>query len=137
MEEEYVKNVNFHWTVYLRSIFLILMGFYLLFNNGINQNSLLIFLFFLLPLTYQILSNYCKKYLILPDRVYIEKGIFNKDISEIPFTRINNARISQGFIPRLFGAGDLIILTGNDQSVVIYGIENVKEFKEIIFKKIN
>lgn len=44
----------------------------------------------------------------------MKKGIFNIDIIEVPYDKVNSVSVKQTFLGRIFNYGDVIIYTGND-----------------------
>jgi uncharacterized membrane protein YdbT with pleckstrin-like domain len=86
------------------------------------------------PLAYLILQNRCKQYVLTSERLYIEEGILVKNMRDIPIQKINDIDLSQDPVQRLFGSGDIIVLTGNNSATRINNIDHPEIFKDKISK---
>ncbi len=86
------------------------------------------------------------KYLLEDDRIVIDKGVWWKTKSVVPYNRITNINVYQGPISRRFGLGHLAIQTagfsGVDRSGIktaeadIFGIKNFEEIKDVVIDAI-
>lgn len=147
-EGESVKvESNFHWSAFLMLgiwasfgaiIFLVLL-LGQLFGKS-SETSLfvpmfLIAVFFFLPILFKWLNNKNKKYLVTNQRIYIESGLLTKNQSEIPLQKVNEVMVNQGMLQRMFGAGNIVVMTGNNVPTILVGIEKPNEFKNAIATK--
>ena len=55
-----------------------------------------------------------QEYLITSRRVIKAQGIFNKEMGDSSLEKVNDARLSQSWLGRIFGYGDLDILTASE-----------------------
>jgi Bacterial PH domain/Short C-terminal domain len=74
----------------------------------------------LIWLGYIFLRWYSQEYLVTNRRVVNVSGILNKRSADSSLEKINDAVLEQSILGRMFGFGDLDILTANDQSVDRY-----------------
>ena len=152
---EYVKiEVHFSYKVFVFPMLLMCIGILMMLFvmsgavDGINiswmhmvisLSSLIIIIGSLLfiPYAYKRLDNRLKIYAVTNQRVYIRRGIINISEKDIPLAKINDAQISQNLSQRFFGAGDVVIQVGNDESRIC--IENVnypRQFRDTIISSI-
>ncbi|WP_186646648.1 PH domain-containing protein [Fluviispira vulneris] len=131
-ENEKLKlKAKIHWLSYtFQILFGVLFTLYGLTTLASKDSHLLLSLIIgLLPLLYKMLVNYCKEYSLTNQRLYIEDGILAKTKREIPVQKINDFEINQGIIQRIFGAGNVHVLTGNDKPTILRNIKNPDDFK--------
>ena len=86
------------------------------------------------------------RYSLEDDRIVVDKGVWWKTKSVVPYNRITNINIYQGPISRRFGLGRLAIQTagfsGVDRSgnktaeADIFGIKNFEEIKDVVIEAI-
>ena len=72
----------------------------------------------LLMIGYYFLSAVTTKYKFTNTRLLIESGILSKKINALELWRINDIQFKQGMIQRLFGEGQLLLITQDRKSVV-------------------
>ncbi len=131
-ENEKLKlKANIHW---LENISQIIFGIFLtifgLASLASKDSFLLSFLIIgWLPFIYKVLVIRAKNYSLTNQRLYIEEGLFSKKKREIPIQKINDFEISQRIFQRLFGAGNVHVLTANDKPTILKNIRNPDEFK--------
>lgn len=117
-----VGNVNVHWMgkiIKLSSV-LILVGICLF-----------------IPYIYKRIDNRLKIYAVTNQRVYIRRGIINIHEKDIPLAKINDVQIMQNLPQRLFGAGNVIIQVGNDESrIYIEDVNYPREFRDTVISAI-
>ena len=144
-------KADFHWSSYLvASIWAGFIGMAFLgelmmlmtSSNDIGNKPTFGFLVgtFLLgnfPLLYKFLQNKCKSYVLTSERLYIEDGIISKTKKDIPNNKMNDIEMSQDIIQRLFGAGDILVLTGNDKPSRLSNIDSPEDFKDKLTEVIN
>ena len=92
----------------------------------------IIALIFFYPFCTKWLENKCKSYVVTNQRLYLEEGILSKSKKDIPLAKINDVVLEQSLFQRLVGAGDIVILTGNDVALRISFIDKPNEFKDAI-----
>ena len=142
--EEVKFEVNFHWSVFLFAklwavvgIFAVIGGFFHFFtqpNSGGVELGMIAFIavIFFAPFLYRWLQNKNKIYLVTTQRFYVEEGILSKSQREIPLNKINDLTMRQSILQRIFGSGNIILLTGNDVGIALKDIDNPEQFKLVI-----
>jgi len=140
--EEVKVTANFHWTSYVRvgswAAFMTLAALgqviALVQNKPEATGGALfgILLFGWGPLLYKLLANKCKHYVVTNQRLYVEEGILAKKKKDIPLQKVNDLEVSQGIVQRMFGAGNIFVLTGNDKPTRLTNIDNPEIFKNQI-----
>jgi uncharacterized membrane protein YdbT with pleckstrin-like domain len=71
-----------------------------------------------------------RDYLITNRRVIQISGVFNKDVVDSSLEKVNDVKMSQSFWGRMFGFGDIEILTASELGVnLFHEIANPVEFK--------
>ena len=101
--------------------------------SGINSIYLpIIALIFFYPFCNKWLENKCKSYVVTNQRLYLEEGVLSKSKKDIPISKINDVVLNQSLFQRIVGAGDIVILTGNDMALRIAYIDKPNEFKDAI-----
>jgi hypothetical protein len=71
-----------------------------------------------------------KAYIVTNRRVMQIAGVFNKDIVDSSLEKVNDVKMSQSFFGRMFGYGDIEILTGSELGVnLFHQIDNPVGFK--------
>jgi len=78
----------------------------------------------LLMIGYYFLSAVTTKYKFTNTRLLIESGILSKKINALELWRINDIQFKQGMIQRLFGEGQLLLIT-QDKTNPIIQIEGI------------
>lgn len=132
-----MKNLklNLHWTVYCKPIAFLALIATSAFLNLNSTMALYISLFAAIPMFRMILIDLTKRYEINGKNVIVEHGILARVKKDIPISKINDVTITQTLFQRIFGAGNIRILTGNDVACVLSGIDHPEEFKRIIHKE--
>ena len=89
------------------------------------------------------ISSYFKsiKYMVSDDFIRIQKGVFWKGLSTIPFEKVQNVEIHQGPIERSFGLGKILIHTAGYSGQptaegVVKGIIDFQKFAAALTDKI-
>ncbi|MFI3241599.1 MAG: PH domain-containing protein [Alphaproteobacteria bacterium] len=85
----------------------------------------------ILPFLHLLIFNRTKEYVITSDKIYIKKGILNTSETEIPLTKINDIEIKANFFERMFNTGDILIFTGNDNTLRVDDVINPYLFKAL------
>ncbi len=71
-----------------------------------------------------------KAYLVTTRRVIQISGVLNKDVVDSSLEKVNDVKMSQSFFGRMFGYGDVEILTASELGVnLFHQIANPVEFK--------
>lgn len=72
-----------------------------------------------------------KAYIVTNRRVIQIAGVFNKDVVDSSLEKVNDIKMSQSFLGRLFGYGDIEILTGSEMGAnLFHEINQPVEFKQ-------
>jgi hypothetical protein len=61
-----------------------------------------------------------KAYIVTNRRVIQISGVFNKDIVDSSLEKVNDVKMSQSFLGRMFGYGDIEILTASELGVNLF-----------------
>lgn len=138
--EEIKAETNFHWSMYIGSGLWGVLCLVMSIAAGIGAtqttgNFSMVALFLTLgvaPNLYKFLVNKTKHYVVTSNRVYVEHGILAKMKKEIPLAKINDVTVTQGILQRMFGSGNIVILTGNDNPLIIKDIDKPEDFKDAI-----
>ena len=139
--ETIIKEVNFHWSAFLMAKIWASFGLLMaiasfLPNEDDGPNLMVVAIVFWTPFAYKWLENKCKKYIVTNQRVYIEEGILSKNKKDIMLSKINDVSVNQNLVQRIFGSGNLALLTGNDKGSSLRDIDTPDEFKNIISEAI-
>jgi uncharacterized membrane protein YdbT with pleckstrin-like domain len=71
-----------------------------------------------------------KAYIVTNRRVIQISGVLNKDVVDSSLEKVNDVKMSQSFLGRLFGYGDIEILTASELGVnLFHEIANPVDFK--------
>ena len=71
-----------------------------------------------------------KAFIVTNRRVIQIAGVFNKDVVDSSLEKVNDVKMSQSFLGRMFGFGDIEILTASELGVnLFHQIANPVEFK--------
>ena len=90
-----------------------------------------------IPYFYKRLDNKLKIYAVTNQRVYIRRGIMNIHEKDIPLAKINDVQVMQSLSQRMFGAGNVIIQVGNDESkICIEDVNRPREFRDTVLEAI-
>lgn len=82
------------------------------------------------------LKRHSERYYISFERVWTERGIFSRKTSEIKISHIQNIRVNQGIIDRMFGIGTIFFETSSPLSgeTVFWKISDPMGVKEGIIR---
>lgn len=118
---------------------------YLLFTRALIVSALLLFSFLLVVgITAFWIQKYYSSisYLFAESEIVVEKGVWWKHKSSVPYNRITNIDIVQGPISRRFGLGKVRVQTagysgtgaygGRVAEASIFGVENFEEIRDFI-----
>ncbi|NJD26865.1 MAG: hypothetical protein FIA92_01035 [Chloroflexi bacterium] len=111
------------WAILIASIVLVFLSGQL--QRGIARDifgwiGLALLLGSLVWLGYVFLRWYSTEYMVTNRRVVNVSGILNKRSADSSLEKINDAVLEQSILGRMFGFGDLDILTANEESVDRY-----------------
>jgi uncharacterized membrane protein YdbT with pleckstrin-like domain len=98
-----VVLVSLIWVLWLPN-FLVALGYLLL-------------IFPLISLWRDVLIWSKRKYVVTNYRVIQLSGVFNKNITDSSLEKVNDVKMSQSFLGRMFGYGDIEILTASELGV--------------------
>lgn len=85
---------------------------------------------------YILVAWYSQDYIVTNRRVLKVEGILNKRSADSSLEKINDAVLEQSILGRMFGFGDLDILTANEQSVDHYRLlTNAQTFKKVMLEE--
>ena len=74
---------------------------------------------------------YNRQYIVTNRRVIQTSGVFSKDVVDSSLEKVNDVKMSQSFLGRLFGYGDIEILTASELGVnLFHEINQPVEFKQ-------
>lgn len=102
----------------------------------------LIILFCILIVIIKIILDYLDwnytTYVLTDRRVIINRGFFNKESISISYSKIQDIDLSQSFLERMLGAGDIIVYGGHDNSETILDeVPDPKKVESLILENIN
>src|SRR5271157_20163 len=129
--EEILLVTHQHWIVWVQSILLegfvaliiiaadILLYYVLLFNPLVLL-GLILLLIPIASLARDTMIWYNRKYVITSRRVIQIHGVFNKDVIDSSLEKVNDVKMDQSFIGRLFDFGDVEILTASELGVNLF-----------------
>ena len=134
--EAVVISADFHWTSYLGpGAWAVFWGLILIGEIGASPNhssvGTLVFtaIFGFGPLAYRVTQNFCKVYALTNTRLYVEEGILAKSKKDIPIHKMNDVEMNQGIVQRIFGAGNILVMTGNDKPTKMKHVNCPEDFK--------
>jgi uncharacterized membrane protein YdbT with pleckstrin-like domain len=81
------------------------------------------FILILIPiatLTRDLLDWYNRQYIVTTRRVMQIAGIFNKNVTDSSLEKVNDVKLTQSALGRLFGYGDVEILTASELGVNLF-----------------
>jgi uncharacterized membrane protein YdbT with pleckstrin-like domain len=126
--EEILHTARQHWFLLLRDfapeLVLMILGAVLVtqIRTQVVQSSYatLGYLILLIPLAlvikdYLVWSNH--KYVVTSHRVIQLFGLFNKNVTDSSLDKVNDVKLEQSFLGRMFGYGDIQILTASEMGI--------------------
>lgn len=132
-----------HWLVYLQSILpeiaiivLLIVGIsvsIISFQASWIWFSALLLILPIISITRDTLIWWNKQYVITNHRVIQVSGIFNKDVIDSALEKVNDVRLVQSVLGRLFGYGDIQIMTASELGINLFSrIADPVKFKTIM-----
>ena len=62
--------------------------------------------------------------------IYVDQGIFGRDVSEINLTNLESVQVKQSLMGRVFNTGNVLIGSGSgNRDIQITGVRNPLEFR--------
>ncbi len=126
--EQILLETHQHWFVLFGKIFLEIFLIALLFGGSLALSALypvalyglILVLVPLVGLVNDILVWRNKAYVVTNRRVIQISGVFNKDVVDSSLEKVNDVKMSQTFFGRMFGYGDIEILTASELGVNLF-----------------
>jgi hypothetical protein len=131
-QEDIILVTRQHWFVLVSQIFLelvlmglIITGVVILVNTipVVGLFGLLGLILLAIPLisgTIDIMRWYSHKYIVTNLRVIQVSGVINKNVYDSSLEKVNDVRLVQSFFGRIFGYGDVEILTASDVGINLF-----------------
>jgi uncharacterized membrane protein YdbT with pleckstrin-like domain len=136
--EQILFETHQHWFVLFGKIFLELLLIAVIIGSSliaypfypIAIYGLVLVLVPLIGILNDILVWRNKAYIVTNRRVIQISGVFNKDVVDSSLEKVNDVKMSQSFLGRMFDFGDIEILTASELGVnLFHQIGNPVEFK--------
>src|SRR5688500_2095946 len=136
--EQIILATHQHWFVLFGKIFLELLLIVIIIVAVLSTYTIYPFAFYgiflvIVPMLgmlndIQVWRN--KAYIVTNRRVIQISGVFNKEVVDSSLEKVTDVKLSQSFFGRLFGDGDMEILTASEVGVnIFHEIHNPVEFK--------
>lgn len=129
--EEILLVIRQHWFVLVKAIFI--EGILMVFLSALiiviriffyQSDWVLLSLILLLPpfikMVWDIIVWANRKYIITSRRVIHVSGVINKNVVDSSLEKVNDVRMTQTFFGRIFGFGDIEIMTASELGVNKY-----------------
>jgi hypothetical protein len=137
--EEVLLETHQHWYVLFGKIFLelVLIGLLLggiavasLYLQALALYGLVLLIVPAIGIMNDVLVWRNKAYIVTNRRVIQIAGVFDKDVVDSSLEKVNDVKMSQSFLGRMFGYGDIEILTASELGVnLFHQIDNPVGFK--------
>ena len=136
--EQILFETHQHWFVLFGKIFLEILLMAFLVGGSIVASTfypiaiygLILVLVPLIGMLSDVLVWRNKAYIVTNRRVIQISGVFNKDVVDSSLEKVNDVKMSQSFFGRMFGYGDIEILTASELGVnLFHEIADPIEFK--------
>jgi uncharacterized membrane protein YdbT with pleckstrin-like domain len=137
--EEILLATHQHWFVLFGKIFLELLLIAILIGGSLALSAIYpvaiyglgLVLIPVIGMLNDILVWRNKAYIVTNRRVIQISGVFNKDVVDSSLEKVNDVKMSQSFFGRMFGYGDIEILTASELGVnLFHEINQPVEFKQ-------
>jgi hypothetical protein len=131
-QEDIILVTRQHWFLLVSQIFLelvlmglIITGVVILVNTVpvVGLFGLLGLILLAIPLisgTIDVMRWYSHKYIVTNLRVIQVSGVINKNVYDSSLEKVNDVRLVQSFFGRIFGYGDVEILTASDVGINLF-----------------
>jgi uncharacterized membrane protein YdbT with pleckstrin-like domain len=123
-DETVVLDFHPHWIYFAEAVLALLGSIALgivaltLDDSGLKDTLRIVSLVLIVGTALWVVARYIlwitSNFVITSDRVIYRAGLFAKHGIDIPLERVNNIRLNQSLLERIFGAGDLIIESGSE-----------------------
>lgn len=136
--EQIILETHQHWFVLFGKIFLELLLIALIIGGSLALSTiypatiygLVLVIVPLIGMISDILVWRNKAYVVTNRRVIQIAGVFDKEVVDSSLEKVNDVKMSQSFFGRMFGYGDIEILTASELGVnLFHEIANPVEFK--------
>jgi hypothetical protein len=128
-----------HTVLYLLGVLLLWVLAYFAYDRldtGRTPSTLVLLALSLIPLgiaVYRFMSWKLEQYAITSYRIIQVEGLINKRTFDSSLEKVNDVEMKQGIFGRLFGFGDIFIITGSDSGINhLYGIADPFVFKRTL-----
>lgn len=135
----HVLFVVLHTALYVLGALVLWIAAFLAYDrldSGRTAVTLILLAASLIPIAiaaYRFLSWKQEQYAITTYRIIQVEGIINKRTFESSLEKVNDVQMSQGMFGRLFGFGDILIITGSDSGINnLFGIAEPFVFKRAL-----
>jgi hypothetical protein len=126
--ERILFETHQHWFVLFGKIFLEILLIVLLVAGSLIVSAmnpaaiygLVLVLVPLIGMLNDIMVWRNKAYIVTNRRVIQISGVFNKDVVDSSLEKVNDVKMSQSFLGRMFGYGDIEILTASELGVNLF-----------------
>jgi uncharacterized membrane protein YdbT with pleckstrin-like domain len=127
--EQILFETHQHWFVLFGKIFLELLLIVVIvggvfaaytFYSPMAIYGLILVLVPLIGILNDVLVWRNKAYIVTNHRVIQTAGVFSKDVVDSSLEKVNDVKLSQSFLGRLFGYGDIEILTASELGVNLF-----------------
>ena len=103
--------------------------------NILSWITLAVFVFGVLSFLWSILRYRNEEYLITNRRLIHVEGVINKTTTDSALEKINDAVLSESLFGRMFGFGDLDVLTASEQGIErLRMLRDAKDFKKAMIE---
>lgn len=99
---------------------ILVFGVVATFNFPLAGLSLLLVIFPALSMTRDILTWYNRQYIITNRRVIQIFGVVNKEVVDSSLEKVNDVKMTQSFLGRMFNYGDVEIMTASEMGVNVF-----------------
>ncbi len=139
--EEIIMGTRQHWFILFREIFVeiliclaivtaVTLSYIYLLNNLLILLGYFLLILPLLSLAKDVLSWSNHEYIVTNRRVIQIAGLFNKSVVDSSLEKVNDVKMNQTLLGRLFNYGDIEILTASELGVNLFKrIERPIKFK--------
>jgi uncharacterized membrane protein YdbT with pleckstrin-like domain len=126
--EEVLLEAHQHWFVLFGKIFLELLLIAFIIGGSLIAYAfypiaiygLILILVPLIGILNDVMVWRNKAYVVTNRRVIQIAGVFNKDVVDSSLEKVNDVKMSQSFLGRMFGFGDIEILTASELGVNLF-----------------
>ena len=129
--EEIILVTRQHWFVFFSAIVLelifalvIIVAVVVLSNTVVENPIALLGLFLLIIPAISLTRDYLiwssRKYIVTNRRVIQMAGVFNKNVTDSSLEKVNDVKMTQSFLGRMFDFGDIEILTASELGVNLF-----------------